>query len=149
MKLTKSKLRQIIKEEVESLTRGQLSYEQQLILQLLEAEPGLTTADLEVSLRPGVAPVLDDLKGKGLVDGDHEGGWKIADPRAAMPSKEVHFTLGSVEPYPNNPGFYTVQIVIKDPKGAYKDEEHLRSDLGKKSLIPRLRDVFKTVDYLV
>lgn len=148
MKLTKSKLRQIIKEEVESLTRGQLSYEQQLILQLLEAEPGLTTADLEVSLRPGVAPVLDDLEDRGLVDGDHEDGWKIADPRAATPAQEVYFTMGDVEPYPNNPGFYTVEIVIKDPKGAYKDKEHLRSDLGEKSLIPRLRGVFKKVNYL-
>lgn len=67
MKITKTKLRQIIKEEVESLTGEQPSYMQQQILLLLQAEPGLTTDDLKVSIGPDAEDLLNDLEARGLV----------------------------------------------------------------------------------
>ena len=67
MKITKTKLRQIIKEEVESLTGEVPSYMQQQILLLLQAEPGLTTDDLKVSVGPDAEDLLKDLEKRGLI----------------------------------------------------------------------------------
>ncbi len=126
MKLTKLQL--------ESLIRGEIS-------------STLREASLEYGLEDTTSPVRRSRQAA-LDDPIRHGEFQSEEERMAA-YNQVRATMMPVVADEKVDGKYLVTIEIVDPGRTWDAAEDVTIDLGEELLVPYLRDIFKTADYVL